>query len=100
MHFLYQAHIVKQHEPKTSEKSLYQKKLYALHGLAREGVRHSLVKYEGGDDTKDGFGPFWSKTAYGLICNEFDQKSTLHWPKTGRKAVAKFERIGEGAFVS
>ena len=25
MHFLYQAHIVKQHEPKTSEKSLYQK---------------------------------------------------------------------------
>ena len=43
MYFLYQAHIVKQHEPKTSEKSLYQKKLYALHGLAREGVRHSLV---------------------------------------------------------
>jgi len=43
MHFLYQAHIVKQHEPKTSEKSLYQKKLYALHGLAREGARHSLV---------------------------------------------------------
>jgi len=68
--------------------------------MVSEGRGKMGIKYEGGDDTKDGFGPFWSKTAYGLICNEFDQKSTLHWPKTGRKAVAKFERIGEGAFVS
>ena len=30
MYFLYQAHIVKQHEPKTSEKSLYQKKIIRI----------------------------------------------------------------------
>ena len=42
MHFLYQAHIVKQHEPKTSEKSLYQEN-YTHYTDLHAKARHSLV---------------------------------------------------------